>query len=899
MILSDNEQLKTLVECAPIGICVLDAETFVAELLNDKFLEIAGKPKEAILGKWYWEPFAEAKEYYEEALANVVNSGSPFYADEVRLMLIRHGQEEWIYVNFVYAPVKNSSGIVTKVAVWVLEHTAQVRQREKVNAEREAAERERDRLYEFFRQAPAGISVMSGPDFIYEQANSNYQELLPGRELLGRSMFEAVPELIGTPVEKALREVYATGKPTEFSELLVPLKEYEGGPTVDRYFTFTYVPRFDSDENVDGIFVFAYEVTHILQSKFAAEQAGNNMQQIINILPASVVVIRGHDLIVEMINNSNLDYWKKSKEEVLGRPFLEILPDLADQPFAGQLRKVMETGEVLDVKESPVLFTMSDGSIRETFVDYTYQPLSDIKGKITGVLVMSSEITDRVHSKRMLEKYAEQLAQSNYKLSSANQELALSEARFKFVIQEAPVAIGVLSGRELVVESANSRILEVWGKTTEIVGMKLEDALPELQGQPFLGILDEVFTSGIAFNAEEIKAMLEHQGELKEFFFNVVYQPVANASGTTADILVVAADVTAQVQARRKVEQAEVMLRHALEAGNVGTWNIDTETREMIASPRLKELFGYDQNDKMELAHAMEQIAEEHRQAVVDAVENAIVNGGNYDITYKVIGYRDKKVRWVRGLGNLAVDDSGRFTTFTGVIMDITDIKEDELRKNDFIGMVSHEMKTPLTSLNGHLQLLQRKADKGEMIPGKSFEQPLKHVGQMTAMINGFLNVSRLDAGKIHIDTTRFDIAEMIADTDAEHTELYSSHHITSNLTTGLYIEADRAKLSQVINNLVSNAVKYSPNGTKINISCAAAGNVVRVAVSDQGLGIKQVDVPKLFERFYRVEHNTNVSGFGIGLYLCAEIIDRHCGKIWAESELGKGSTFYFELPMA
>lgn len=899
MILSDNEQLKTLVECAPIGICILDAETFVAELLNDKFLEIAGKPRESILGKWYWEPFAEAKSYYQDALSNVVVSGNPFYADEARLMLIRNGKEEWIHVTFVYAPVKNANSIVTKVAVWVLENTAQVRHREKVNAEREAAERERDRLYEFFRQAPAGICVMSGPNFIYELANDNYQALLPGRELLGRSMFDAVPELIGTPVEKALKEVYATGKSKEFSELLVPLTAYEGGPTVNRYFTFSYVPRFDSQENVDGIFVFAYEVTHILQSKFAAEQASSNLQQIIDILPASIVVIRGHELIVEMINNSNLDYWKKSKKEVLGRPFLEILPDLADQPFAGQLRRVMETGQVLDVKESPVLFTMEDGSIRETFVDYTYQPLSDITGKINGVLVMSSEITERVHTKRMLEKYAEELAQSNHKLSSTNQELALSEARFKFVIQEAPVAIGVLSGRELVVESANARILEVWGKTKDIVGMKLENALPELQGQPFLGILDEVFTTGVAFYAEEIRAMLEHQGELKEIFFNVVYQPVAKESGITSDILVVAADVTAQVHARRKVEQAEVMLRHALEAGNVGTWNIDTETREMIASPRLKELFGYHQNDKMELAHAIEQIAEEHRQAVVDAVDNAILNGGNYDITYKVIGYRDKKVRWVRGLGNLAVDDSGKFTAFTGVIMDITDIKEDELRKNDFIGMVSHEMKTPLTSLNGYLQLLERKANKNEMIAGKSFEQPLKQVRQMTAMINGFLNVSRLDSGKIHIDRSRFDIAEMINETDAEYRELYHSHQIKIILTTGLYVDGDRAKLKQVVNNLVSNAAKYSPNGTQITISCARVVDVVRVSVSDQGMGIKQSDVPKLFERYYRVENNTNVSGFGIGLYLSAEIIERHGGKIWAESELGKGSTFSFELPLS
>jgi PAS domain S-box-containing protein len=208
-------------------------------------------------------------------------------------------------------------------------------------------------------------------------------------------------------------------------------------------------------------------------------------QQIINMLPASVVVIRGQDLIVELINQSNLDYWNKTAEEVIGRPFLEILPDLADQPFAGQLRKVMATGEIIDVKESPVLFENEDGTTRETFVDYTYQPLMDINGNRTGVLVMSFEITERVAARKLLEKYAEELQESNAKLSVANSGLASSGARFKYLIQEAPVAIGVLSGRELVIDSANDLILRIWGKSKNVIGMSLTSALPELQGQPF------------------------------------------------------------------------------------------------------------------------------------------------------------------------------------------------------------------------------------------------------------------------------------------------------------------------------------------------------------------------------------------------------------------------------
>jgi len=615
--------------------------------------------------------------------------------------------------------------------------------------------------------------------------------------------------------------------------------------------------------------------------------------------PASVVVIRGYDLIVEMINNSNLDYWKKTKAEVIGKPFLEILPDLADQPFASQLRHVMATGEIIDVKESPVLFTMSDGSVRETFVDYTYQPLSDLDGNRTGVLVMSFEITDRVVSHRLQEKYALELALANSQLHQVNDELARSESRFKYLIQEAPVAIGILQGRELLVESANIKLLEVWGKTAAILGLPLHKALPELEGQPFLSILDNVYTSGVAFNANEIRALLEHNGELKELFFNVVYQPIANSSGSTADILVVAVDVTEQVRNRRQVEHAEQTLRLALEAANVGTWYIHSETRELIASNRMKELFGFYAEDEMTLPHALERIPEEFRETVKEAIETAITKGENYDVSHTVIGFRDKKVRWVRALGNLRLDLSGEFSAFTGVIMDITDQMEDELRKNDFIGMVSHELKTPLTSLNGHLQFLQRKASKGSTTAASSFEQPLKQVRQMTEMIAAFLNVSRLESGKIHIEKTAFDMTELIREIEVEHLVYSTSLKIVLNLCNSVIVNADKPKIAQVINNLVSNAVKYSPNGTRIEVTCAVSNGKVKVGILDQGIGIREQDLPRLFERYYRVEnHNNNVSGFGIGLYLSAEIIERHLGKIWAESEFGNGSAFYFELPL-
>ena len=114
----------------------MDAATLVAEVVNEKFLEVAGKPYEAIYGKFYWDAFAEVRQFYEAALDNVVKTGEPFHADQVELMLIRHEKQEVVFVTFVYAPIKDNDGNVTKITVWVLENTKQVAERKKETADK-------------------------------------------------------------------------------------------------------------------------------------------------------------------------------------------------------------------------------------------------------------------------------------------------------------------------------------------------------------------------------------------------------------------------------------------------------------------------------------------------------------------------------------------------------------------------------------------------------------------------------------------------------------------------------------------------------------------------------------------------------------------------------------------
>ena len=535
-------------------------------------------------------------------------------------------------------------------------------------------------------------------------------------------------------------------------------------------------------------------------------------------------------------------------------------------------------------------------------------------------------------------------------LTVAKQNLLLERDRLNRFFMQVPAGVCVLDGPEHVYELVNKEYQKLF-PGRRLHGLPLLEALPEIRGTAIGEILNKVYTTGETYAASSLLVPLAYtaDGPVVERYFNFVYQARLNSNDSVDGILVLVFEVTEQARSQQKIvdlnaqlsnmnedlaaaneelisvnehqsainaelddlnkqllvsrldaEQAENTLRVAIEAANFGTWHINTKTRELNANDKLKELFGFKPEDKVAVADCIAQITEDYRAPVSSAIEHAINSGGNYDLSYTVRGYHDHRIRWVRALGNSKMDEEGAFTSFTGVIMDITEQKADEQRKNDFIGMVSHELKTPLTSLNAYLQMLQARARKtDDAFTLNSLDKSVSQVKKMTTMINGFLNVSRLESGKIHIDKRNFDMADLVKEVEEESVVTVTSHKVIFAPVVKTCVVADRDKVGQVINNFISNAVKYSPLGSTIQIACVTVGNHAQVSVQDEGFGIKPEDQQKLFDRYYRVESNAaHISGFGIGLYLCAEIIQRHEGKIWVQSEVGKGSTFYFSIPL-
>jgi two-component system sensor histidine kinase VicK len=246
-------------------------------------------------------------------------------------------------------------------------------------------------------------------------------------------------------------------------------------------------------------------------------------------------------------------------------------------------------------------------------------------------------------------------------------------------------------------------------------------------------------------------------------------------------------------------------------------------------------------------------------------------------------------------------DAQGNIIGLSKIARDITEKKQEELRKNDFIAMVSHELKTPLTAVRSYIQVLLAKEKKeGDNFKINALTRAEVQTRKMTTMIKDFLSLSRLEEGKIQLHKEAFELHEVIEEIAGDAQFLTTNHTVRLQDCEDVVIYADKDKIGQVLMNLLSNAIKYSPKGGIIIIGCEKAEGKVKIFVKDHGVGISPADQKKLFDKFYRVKNEKikTVSGFGIGLYLVSEILRYHHSKIEVESREDEGSTFYFELDM-
>ena len=787
-------------------------------------------------------------------------------------------------------------------------------------------------LERIIAQSPAAIVVFRGAEMVIDAINPAMLDLLAqGSDILGKSLLEVVPELKGQSAYHLLEQVFQTGETITRHE--TPVRLERNGIMETGYFDFTYSPLIENGR-LTGVIDMAVEVTSQVTARLSIEESANQLSQMVMSAPMGMCIIRGQELIIEIANEPMLKIWTRSSEQVLGKSLTEVFPEVIGQPYPQMLRNVLNTGETLAIPELTADIAEVDGTINRIYIDFTYKPLRNSLGEPEAIIATVIDITDTVKARKLLEKSKDELqsanaelgtvneeyVQLNEELKTANEQLVMAEEHLQDLNERISIAIdaGGLGYTEVDLATGSMRCNDTF---KSFYGRKPDEELTYPQMFEMMVPEHREMVRAKAIKAREERSLYHAVYQIKwadgsSHWINAYGRGRYDKDGKADRMVGMVSEVTEQVEAQQRIEKLNMELQQALAraisseermklamtAAQLGTWFLGIDTGEFIITSRTKEIYGFDGEQDVSLEQTIAQIAESHRDDVRRAMEASMKDGIAYDIEYPITRFHDQQPRWLRAVGKrYSAIGNASIAHFSGTIMDITEPKAEDQRKQDFISIVSHEMRTPITSINGYVQILEARARKaGDHFTEDIATRAKRQIARMGTLISGFLDMARAGEDKIYLNKKEFDLESFLDLTRQELAATLETHQVVFHPPVNVTIMADREKLEQVLVNFINNALKYSPAGSSIEVKCTAEGGLLKVSVTDQGMGIPIQDQPHIFDRFYRVlgSHTENITGFGIGLYLCKEIIQQHGGRVGVESVHDKGSTFWFEIPV-
>ncbi|MES2828448.1 MAG: PAS domain S-box protein [Bacteroidota bacterium] len=495
----------------------------------------------------------------------------------------------------------------------------------------------------------------------------------------------------------------------------------------------------------------------------------------------------------------------------------------------------------------------------------------------------------------------EELAAANEELAAANEEyitineelgrtkddLERSEKLFKSIALNIPNSLIIMIDKNHRFITIEGDIMEKMGyKGMDYAGKHPTEVAPPERYEATKHLYERVL-AGERFSEERISAA----GET----FMVHMVPLKNEAGDVDAGLMIALDISEI----KKGEEKSARLAAIIDSSDDGIISKTLESVITSWNDSAERMFGY--NSEEMIGESIYKLIPEDRKEEEPRILARLHKGERVEHFETKRLTKDGRLLDVSLTVSPVKDKGGKIIGLSKIARDITAQKMEEQRKNDFVAMVSHELKTPLTTINSYVQILLNQAKKeGESAAFRinALTRTEVQVKKMTAMIHDFLSLARLEEGKIPVNKSIFELHPLTEEIADDVQFATAKHNIQLVDCVDIKVNADRDKIGQVLTNLLSNAVKYSPNGGDISIGCEKLGNQVKIFVTDQGVGISAADKERLFERFYRVksEKLKTVSGFGIGLYLVAEVLRIHGSRIEVQSEPGKGSTFFFML---
>jgi PAS domain S-box-containing protein len=815
----------------------------------------------SILGEKAVDVWTESWDIIEPLINGVFTTGQSTWHENQLIPIFRNNKIENVYWTFSYSPIFDESDSIAGVLTTLVETTNEVNARKELEIANQ-------QYHENIMQAPIAMCIFKGDNYVVEIANKLTLDLW-GKEatqVLNKPIFEGLPEAKGQGLEDIMSQVYHTGVKFEANERAVFLPK--NGELQKHYLNFVYQPIKDINGNVTSIFAMGIDVTPQVVAKHKIIESEDKLKIVIDASQLGVWEFDSKqktgiysDRYAQIFGYQNKEQLSINKIKELLHPDDAEIRDNAD-------KKVIETGNLN--YESRVFW--QDGSIHWVEVNGTLFYDEDNKPlKMIGTI---RDITDdKKHEKELIER---------------GEKLNVIIEASKLGIWEYDI-LGTKG-------TFNDRYAEIFGfEKKEHINLEKSNKLLHPDDQITRdNARDKVLESGHLnyetqfFWEDGSLHWMEVNGKL---YYDEKNEPL-KMIGTIRDI-------TDEKMFEKDLLEREEKFRLLADEMPQFVWTADNQGSLNYFNKSVYNYTGLNE-DTIVGDGWINIIHPEDRDQNFLAWKEAATNGNDFIFENRFIN-KNGESRWQLSRAKPLKDNDGNIKMWIGTSTDIHDMKEADQQKDFFISMASHELKTPITSIKGYVQLLSNKyRDSQDPFLKNALNVLNKQVTTLSTLVTDLLDVSKIKSGSLLLKKSKFALHDLVEEVIQEIQLINPKHQIIFCKEAEGVVFADKENISQVLINFLTNAVKYSPDSLNVRVKSVLDNGKIKITVSDRGIGLKEADKVKVFERFYRVEgkNEKTFPGFGIGLFIAAEIINKHEGEIGVESKFGEGSTFFFKLPI-
>jgi PAS domain S-box-containing protein len=637
------------------------------------------------------------------------------------------------------------------------------------------------------------------------------------------------------------------------------------------------------------------------------------------------------DLTIVGASEAYLRSVQRTEADIVGRYVFDAFPEDPDNPEAtnvtevkASLLRALAKGEPdtsAFVRYAVPVTTPAGTTFEERYWSTVHTPVLDDNG--TPILVFQNpvDVTELyrfdAQSQAATLKLAPPSDDNTENFNRAQLHEALSRIlnnereHLRSLFNQAPGFVAVLMGPKHVFELVNEAYYQLVGHR-ELIGKAVWEALPEVAGQGFEEFLDSVYRTGKAWTtrAMPVSVQRERNGPTVQRYVDLVYEPYRNQDGATVGIFAQGYDVTDSVEALAARRESDERLRDGMDAAKMFVWDWNLDTGELVHSDNVALVLGF---SPQQMGTVSQHVHPDDRATIAAAHRRALdgAGAGAYAEVVRFIRPDNGRQIWLDSRGKAQFDQDGKPLRMRGVTVDVTEryqaefeLRESNRKKDEFLAMLAHELRNPLAPISTAAEMLRLTKDHDPRTR-KASEVISRQVRHMTALVDDLLDVSRVTRGLVELDKAPVDIKSAVASAVEQARPLIEARRHTLVVRTDAAqasVDGDRTRLVQVIANLLNNAAKYTPQAGEITLSVDVdvEEGLVKISVSDNGIGIDSRLLPQVFELFTQAERTPDRTqgGLGIGLALVKTIVALHKGSVTAASPgPGLGSTFTIALP--